>query len=172
MYCHPAYIISVQSTSCEMPAWLDDSQTGVKIAGRECLLWPMGSLGKIWLVFALFHFVLQGQICLLLQVSLDFLLLHSSPPRMKRISFWVLVLEGLVGLHSTIQLQLLQHHWLGHRLGLLWYWMVCLGNKQRSFCHLRLHPSTAFQVLLLTMMATPFLLRDSCPHSRYNGHPS
>ena len=30
-------------------------------------------------LFALLHFVLQGQICLLLQVSLDFLLLHSSP---------------------------------------------------------------------------------------------
>ena len=29
---------------------------------------------------------------------------------------------------------------------------------------LRLHPSTAFQTLLLTTMATPFLLRDSCPH--------
>ena len=28
---------------------------------------------------------------------------------------------------------------------------------------LRLHPSTAFWILLLTMMATPFLLRDSCP---------
>ena len=28
---------------------------------------------------------------------------------------------------------------------------------------LRLHPSTAFQTLLLTIMATPFLLRDSCP---------
>ena len=28
---------------------------------------------------------------------------------------------------------------------------------------LRLHPSTALQTLLLTMMATPFLLRDSCP---------
>ena len=27
----------------------------------------------------------------------------------------------------------------------------------------RLHPSIAFQTLLLTMMATPFLLRDSCP---------
>ena len=25
--------------------------------------------------------------------------------------------------------QLLQHYWGGHRLGLLWYWMVCLGNK-------------------------------------------
>ena len=24
---------------------------------------------------------------------------------------------------------------LGHRLGLLWYWMFCLGNEQRSFCH-------------------------------------
>ena len=28
---------------------------------------------------------------------------------------------------------------------------------------LRLHPSTAFETLLLTIMATPFLLRDSCP---------
>ena len=34
---------------------------------------------KILLSFALFHFVLQGQICLLFQVSLEFLLLHSSP---------------------------------------------------------------------------------------------
>ena len=29
----------------------------------------------------------------------------------------MLVPEGLVGLHRTIQLQLLQHYWLGHRLG-------------------------------------------------------
>ena len=28
---------------------------------------------------------------------------------MKRISFWVLVLEGLIGLHRTVQLQPLQH---------------------------------------------------------------
>ena len=31
----------------------------------------------------------------------------------------MLVLEGLVGLHRTIQLQLLQHYWLRNRLGLL-----------------------------------------------------
>ena len=43
-------------------------------------------------------------------------------PIMKRTSFWVLVLAGLVGLHRTIQLQLLQQYWSGHRLGLLWYW--------------------------------------------------
>ena len=44
------------------------------------------------------------------------------------------VLEDLVGLQRTIQIQLLQHSGLGLRLGLLWYWMVCLGNEQRSFC--------------------------------------
>ena len=35
--CHPAYLTSMQSTSCEMPGWmnpkLDESQTGIKIAG-------------------------------------------------------------------------------------------------------------------------------------------
>ena len=51
--------------------------------------------------------------------------------------FWVLVLKGLVALHRTVQLQLLQPYWLGHRLGLLWYWMVCLGNEERSFCRFR-----------------------------------
>ena len=68
----------------------------------QCVL-----LGKL-LVFALFHFVLQGQICLLLQVPLDFLFLHSSPLWWKGHIFLVLVL-GVVGLHRTIQLQLLQH---------------------------------------------------------------
>ena len=51
-------------------------------------------------------------------------------PIMKRNLFWVLVLEGLVGLHRTVQLQLLQHFWSGHKLGLPWYWMVCLGNNR------------------------------------------
>ena len=55
-------------------------------------------------------------------------------PIVKRTSFGVLVLKGLVGLHRTIQLQLPQDDWLGHRLGLLWYWMVCLGKEERSFC--------------------------------------
>ena len=38
---------------------------------------------------------------------------------MKRTFLLVLVLKGLVGLHRTVQLQLLQYYWLGHRLGLL-----------------------------------------------------
>ena len=51
----------------------------------------------------------------------------------KRTFLGVLVLEGLEDLHRTIQLQLLQHCWLGYRLWLPWYRMVCLGNEQRSF---------------------------------------
>ena len=39
----------------------------------------MHSLGKTLLAFDLLHSVLQGQICLFLQVFPDFLLLHSSP---------------------------------------------------------------------------------------------
>ena len=38
-------------------------------------------------------------------------------PMMKRHLFWVLVLEGLVSPHRTVQLQLLQCYWLEHRLG-------------------------------------------------------
>ena len=39
---------------------------------------------------------------------------------MIQMNFWgVLVLEGFVGLHRTVQLQLLQHDWSGHKLGLL-----------------------------------------------------
>ena len=49
------------------------------VVGRGCLLWPVCSLGKTQWAFALLHFVLQGQTCLLLQVSPDFLLLYSSP---------------------------------------------------------------------------------------------
>ena len=47
--------------------------------GRGCLLWPECFLGKTLLAFALLHSVLQGQICLLLQVFLDYLLLQFSP---------------------------------------------------------------------------------------------
>ena len=66
------------------------------------------------LAFALLHCVLQGQTCLLFQVSLDFLFLHSIPSNEKDI-FLVLVLEGLLDLHITDEL-LLWYKWLGHRL--------------------------------------------------------
>ena len=87
----------------------------------------MHSLGKILLAFALLHSVLQGQIC---HYSRYFLTSYFSIPvpynekdihlsNTQKHLFGVLVLEGLGGLYRTIQLQLLQHYWLGHRLGLL-----------------------------------------------------
>ena len=88
----------------------------------------MHSLGKILLTFALLHFVLQGEFCLLLHVSLNFLLFHSSPLRCKVHLFWLLVL----GLRRTVQLQLLQHYCSGHRLGLLWYWVALEMNRDHS----------------------------------------
>ena len=44
----------------------------------------------------------------------------QSPIMKRTFFFWggVLLLEGLVGLYRTVKLQLLQHYWLGHRLGL------------------------------------------------------
>ena len=96
------------------------------VVGRGCLLCPVSSLSKTLVGFAWLHFVLQGQTCLLFWVSLNFLLLLSSPLWWKGHLFLVLFLEGLVGLHRAIQLQLLQHLYLGHKVGLL--------NKPRSFC--------------------------------------
>ena len=52
------------------------------------------------------------------------------PHNEKDIFFWVLVLKGLVGLHRTVQLQLLQRYRLGQRLGLLWYWMFALETNR------------------------------------------
>ena len=76
----------------------------------------------------------------------------------------MLVLEGLVGLHKSVQLQLLQHYWLGIDLDYCDIeWFALETNRDNSVV-LRLHPSTVFRTLLLTMMATPFFLRDSCPH--------
>ena len=55
---------------------------------RGCLLWPACSLGRTLLAFPLLHSVLQGQICLLLQVFFFWLPTFAfQRPIMKRTSF-------------------------------------------------------------------------------------
>ena len=45
----------------------------------------------------------------------------------------MLVLEGLVGLHRTVQLQLLQHYRLGHRVGFCDIeWFTLETNRDHS----------------------------------------
>ena len=58
------------------------------VVGRGYLLWPERSLGKTLLAFALLHYVLQGQICLLFQVSLDFLLFFFLYPAVLNFYFF------------------------------------------------------------------------------------
>ena len=119
------------------------------IVGRRYLLCRVFSWQNS-VSLSLLHFVFQGQTFLLLQVSLDFLLLHSNLLWWKGHLFLVLVL-GLVDLHRTIRFQL----WITVILnGLPWKWTRIL----LSF--LRLHPSTAFWTLSLTVKATSFLLRS------------
>ena len=66
----------------------------------------------------------------------------------------MLVLKGLVGLHRTIQLQLLQRYWLGHGHWLGHSWITVILNglpwKQTEIIlsFLRLHPGTALQTLI------------------------
>ena len=133
------------------------------VVGRGCLLWPVHSLGKSLLAFALLHSIFQGQICLLLKVFLDFLLLHSNPLYEKDISLdvsseWSCRSSQNRSTSASSALLVGAQTWITVILnGLLWKGTVII------LLFMRLHPSTAFRTLLLTMMATPFLLRDSCP---------
>ena len=83
---------------------------------------------------------------------------------MKGTFFWgVLVLEGLVGLHKSVNFSHFSiHDWGIHLItvmlnGLPW------KRIEIILSFLRLHPSTAFQTLLLTMKAALFLLKAFLP---------
>ena len=59
------------------------------VVGRRCLPWSVCSLGKTLLAFAMLHFVLQGQICLLLQYLLTSYFCIPVPYNEKDIFFGV-----------------------------------------------------------------------------------
>ena len=101
-------------------------------------------------------FVLQGQMRLLLQVSLDFLLCIPVPYNGKdifwRCQFWKVFIEPFYFSFSSIT---------GQGTDMDYYdieWFALETNIQPF---LRLHPST--EIRLCWRMATPFLLRDPCP---------
>ena len=95
------------------------------VVGRGCLLWPVHSLGKTLLLCPASVCTSRPNLPVTPGISC-FPTFIPVPYDVKDIFFLVLVLEGLVGLHRPIQLQLLWCYRLGHRLGLLWYWMVSL----------------------------------------------
>ena len=141
------------------------------VVGRGCLLWSVHSFCKTLLAFVLLNFLLQGQTCLLLQVSLDFILVRSSLLWWKQHRLLVLFVEGLVGPHWTVQLQLLWHYRLGHSFELLWYWNFCLGNEQRSFCHFwDCVQVLNFRIFCWLWWLLHFFWGILDHGSRYNGH--
>ena len=114
------------------------------------------------LAFALLHSAFRGQTRLLLQASLDFYFCIPLPCNKNLLG----------GVSSRRSCRSSQNHSTSASSALpvgaqTWITVILNGLPWRrteiilSFS--RLHPSTAFQSLLLTMMATPFLLRDSCP---------
>ena len=96
----------------------------------QCVL-----LAKLYEPFTYFILYFKAKFACYSRYFLTFYFCIPFPYSEKDIFFGVFDLRGLVGLHRTSQLQLLQHYWSEHRLGLPWYWMVCLGNKWRSFFH-------------------------------------
>ena len=105
------------------------------VVGRGCLLWPVHFLGKTLLALPCFIPYSKAKFACYSRCFLASYFCIPVPYNEEDIFFFcMLVLKDLVGLHRTNQIQLLQHYWSGHRLGLLWYWMVCHGNEQKSFC--------------------------------------
>ena len=83
-------------------------------------------------------------------------------PIMKRTSFLGVRSRRFVGLHRTIKLQLFSITGRGIDLDycdIEWFAL----ETEIILSLLRLHLNTVFWTLWFTMMAIPFLLRDSCP---------
>ena len=74
-----------------------------------------------------------------------------------------LVLKGLVGLIEPFNFSFFSVTGWGIDLDYCDIeWFALKMNRDHSVVF-EIAPSTAFRTVLLTMMATPFLLRDTCP---------
>ena len=96
------------------------------VVGRECLLWPVSSFWqksvRLWPATLCTP---RPNLCVTPDISwLPTFALQS--PIIKKTSFGGVSSRRSCRPSRTIQLQLLHYFRLGHRLGLLWYWMVCL----------------------------------------------
>ena len=73
------------------------------------------------------------------------------------------VLEGLIGLHRTVQLQLFSVTGWGIDLDYCDIEWFALEMNRDHCVVFEIASKYCISDSLLTMMATPFLLRDSCP---------
>ena len=75
----------------------------------------------------------------------------------------MLVLKGLIGLLEPFNFSFFSVTGWGIDLDYCDIEWFARRRTEIILLFLRLHPSIAFRTLLLTLMATPFLLRDSRP---------
>ena len=102
------------------------------VVGWGCLLWPVHSLGKLYSPLPCFILYSKAKFACYPGVSWLPTCAFQSP-LMKRTSFLGVSFKRSwrSSLNSSTSASALLS---GHSLGLPWYWMVCLGNEQRSFC--------------------------------------
>ena len=132
----------------------------------------MHSLGKTLLALPCFILYCKAKFACYYRCYLTSYFCIPVPYNEKDIFFGVLVLKGLVGLHRTIQLQFFSV--TGWGIGLDYCdieWFALEMNQHHSVVFDIAHNCCILDSLF-TVGATPFLLRDSCCSSRYNGHLS
>ena len=132
------------------------------VVGRGCLLRPVHSLGKTLLSFALLHSIFQGQICLFFQMFLDFLLLHSSPYNEKDI-FWGVSSRVLQVFTESFNFSFFSITGWGIDLDycdIKWFGLEM--NRDHSIIF-EIASKYCISDSFVDHMATPFLLRGSCP---------
>ena len=124
------------------------------VVGRRCLLQPVHSLGKTLLVFALFHFVLQDQSCLLLQDISQDERMSESP---------VETLEKALGLHfiSKMGLTTMQGNRASSRREGKVSWVFSICGRNLGYI-LKLQRGCPFETLVCSLKSGTCLgMRDN-----------
>ena len=148
------------------------------VVGIGNLLWPVGSLGKTLLAFALLCFVHKAKFSCYFKYLLTSYFCIPVPYNEKDIFFWVWVLENLVGLHRTLNFSIFSIIGWGIDLDycdIEWFALekirdnsfLRLGKNIGVGCHSLLHR------IFLTPESNPHLLhyRQILCHLSHQGSP-
>ena len=144
------------------------------VIGKGFLLQSVHSFGKTLLAFSLLHFVIQGQVCLLLWVFLDFHFCIPLPWIIKSTSFFFFfgVNLGLVGLVELFTFSFFSISDWGIDLDYCDTEWLALETKRDHSVIFEIAPKYCISNSFVDYEDTPFFLRDACPQYRHNGHLS
>ena len=139
------------------------------VVGKGCLLRPACSLDKIINLCPPSFCIPRWNLHVIL-VSLGFLHLHYNPLWWKGYFLLLSVVEGVIGLHRTHQLQLLWHQWLGLDLGYCGVEWFAWKESKIILLFLRLHQNAIFSDFCWLWGLLHFFYGILACSSRYNTH--